>query len=129
MAQHSLDTPTGGASGVIGMAGALQRSVGQQLGLLELALCCCSSSVPLVAKQQQPPFQGKHGRQPMQCSSLLVPGLVEQERIAGLLFPQGLSGNIFKQMFCVLAEFSESSTCPSAFKAPHSFLMAVAFYS
>lgn len=64
MALHSLDTPTGGASGVIGMAGALQRSVGQQLGLLELALCRCSPSVPLVAKQQQPPFQGKHGRQP-----------------------------------------------------------------
>ena len=107
----------------MGMAGALQTSVGQLQGLLELALCFCSPLVPLVAKQQQPPFQWK------QFSSLLVPGLVEQERIAGLLFPQGLSGNIFKQMSCVLAEYSESSACPSAFRVPHSFLMAVAFYS
>lgn len=45
----------------MGMVGALQTSVGQLQGLLELALCFCS---PLVAKQQQPPFQGKHGRQP-----------------------------------------------------------------
>lgn len=48
----------------MGMAGVLWTSVGQLQRLLELALCFCSPLVTLVAEQQQPPFQGKHRRQP-----------------------------------------------------------------